>query len=252
MSEKPYYGSLGVHIWLNFIVGIVLLVLGLIAGLTYHFLGFIFCIFSIYFFWMAYGWSKGGRLEEKLRIREEFLRIVGVEDGERILDVGTGAGLIAIGFAKAMKGGEVVGIDVWVPGGGGTSLKNALSNAKIEGVADKVEFKYGDACSIPFPDNYFDKVVASFVIHIIRQPKRIEALKEMVRVLKPNGTFAILEPPKGFGGWKVDDRLKIKLEDLGLENIKYYPFILNYPRKRRVFLIMGTKRSANKGNRDVK
>lgn len=69
---------------------------------------------SIYFFWLATGWAKGGLLEEKIRIREEFLRIVGVKDGEKVLDVGTGAGLVAIGFAKAMKSGEVVGIDIWM------------------------------------------------------------------------------------------------------------------------------------------
>jgi len=42
-------------------------------------------------------------------MREEFIRQVGVEDGERILDVGTGSGFLAIGFAKKMRSGEVVG-----------------------------------------------------------------------------------------------------------------------------------------------
>jgi len=61
---------------------------------------------------------RGGLLEEKMRMREEFIRQVRVEDGERILDVGTGSGFLAIGFAKKMRSGEVVGIDVWMPLGG--------------------------------------------------------------------------------------------------------------------------------------
>ena len=45
------------------------------------------------------------------------------------------------------------GIDLWIPRGGGTSLKTAKRNAEIEGVADRVEFKKVDARDIPYPDN---------------------------------------------------------------------------------------------------
>jgi len=102
-----------------------------------------------------------------------------------------------LGFAKAAKGVKATGIDLWVPGGGGTFLKTAKRNAEIEGVADRVEFKRADARNIPYPDNYFDIVAASFVLHTIYR-KREAAFKEMIRVLKPKGRFAIIEPPGGY------------------------------------------------------
>ena len=129
--------------------------------------------------------------------------------------------------------------------GGGTSLNNALRNARIEGVAEKVRFERGDARNVPYPDEYFDKVVTSFAIHIIRGNEREKAFKEMLRVLKPRGILAMLEPPRELvTRWKVNDKLKTTLENLGLRNVKFHPFIINYPKRRTVYLIVGVKASA--------
>jgi len=62
-----------------------------------------------------------------------------------------------------------------MPMGGGTSMQNAIRNAEIEGVSDKVSFEVADARNIPYPNDYFDRVVASFVIHIIRGWERRSA-----------------------------------------------------------------------------
>ena len=154
--------------------------------------------------------------------------------------MGTGGGLLAIGFAKVLRKCEVVGIDVWMPLGGGTSLENAVRNAEIEGVADKVRFEKADARDIPYPDGYFDIVVTSFVIHMIRRGRE-RALREMVRVLKPGGKFAIIEPPKGVAGWSVNEKLKRELEGIGLRDVMFKPLQMSYPRKRNVYIIYGEK-----------
>ena len=239
--EKPDYGGPGWHIFINSLLGVILLLTAISGSMFYHPLFLLILLPSGYFFLSALRWRRGELLEERLRIRQELIRLVQPKDGDKILDVGTGGGLLAIGFAKAIKHGEIVGIDRWVPLGGGTSLERAMRNAEIEGVANKVKFERGDARSIPYPDNYFDIVVASFVIHIIRK-EREKALREMIRVLKPGGKFAIIEPPKEYWTkWRVDSELKKTLEEVGLQNVKFKPIQVSYPRKRNVYIIYGEK-----------
>ena len=65
----------------------------------------------------------------------------------------------------------------------------------------------------------------------------------MIRVLKPGGVFAVLEPKRGWtGGWRIDQNLKVKLEELGLRRVEIKPFTIHYPKERRVFLVTGVKR----------
>jgi len=77
-------------------------------------------------------------------------------------------------------------------------------------------------------------------------PRRLRgwerAAEEMVRVLKPGGVFAVLEPKRGWsGGWRVNKELKDRLEDFGLEDVSFKPFTVFYPRKREVFLVLELK-----------
>jgi len=165
-----------------------------------------------------------------MRIREDFIRLVGVKDGERILDVGTGSGFFSNRIRQEDENWQCSGNRCMDAHG----RRNTIRNAEIEGVSDKVIFKVADA------SDYFDRVVASFIIHIIRGWEK--AVSEMVRVLKPGGIFAVLEPRSGWaGGWKVDQNLKAKLSSLGLKNIEIKPFLIYYPKRRRVFIITGKK-----------
>ena len=67
-------------------------------------------------------------------------------------------------------------------------------NARIEGVADRVEVKSGDARQLPFEDSTFDVVVSSLVFHNIHDAsERTKAIQEIVRVLKGGGHVAILD-----------------------------------------------------------
>ena len=131
----------------------------------------------------------------KLRLRDQLLDSLALRGDERILDVGCGRGLLAIGAAKRLKNGKVIGIDVWNPLDlSGNTPDAAKANVKMEGVADKVRIENGDAQKLVYPDNHYDVVVSSLVLHNIpEQDARAQAVREMVRVLKPGGKLAIFD-----------------------------------------------------------
>jgi arsenite methyltransferase len=131
----------------------------------------------------------------KLRLRDQLLDSLALRGDERVLDVGCGRGLLAIGAAKRLKNGKVIGIDVWNPFDlSGNTPDAAKANVKLEGVADKVRIENGDAQKLVYPDNHYDVVVSSLALHNIPEhPARAQAVREMLRVLKPGGRLAIFD-----------------------------------------------------------
>jgi ubiquinone/menaquinone biosynthesis C-methylase UbiE len=110
-----------------------------------------------------------------------------------VLDVGTGGGLLLIGAAKRARRGRCSGVDIW----SGDDLSNntaarAMKNAAIEAVAACVEIRDDDARHLSFADEVFDVVVSMLCLHnIAGADGRLQALHEIVRVLKPGGRALI-------------------------------------------------------------
>jgi ubiquinone/menaquinone biosynthesis C-methylase UbiE len=131
----------------------------------------------------------------KLQLRDRLLDSLALRGDERVLDVGCGRGLLAIGAAKRLKNGKVIGIDVWSPFDlSGNTPEAAKANAKIEGVAEKVRIENGDAQKLVYPDNHYDVVVSSLALHNIPEhDARVQAVREILRVLKPGGKLAIFD-----------------------------------------------------------
>ena len=114
---------------------------------------------------------------------------------ERVLDVGCGLGLFLIGAAKRLSTGRAVGIDKWQQEDlSGNNAAGTLSNAMIEGVADKVEVHTGDARKLPFADASFDVVLSSMALHnIYNAGERQTAVREIARVLASGGRVLIVD-----------------------------------------------------------
>jgi len=120
-----------------------------------------------------------------------LVRFAGIESGQRILDVGCGTGVVAITAAR--HGATVTGLDLTPE-----LLEQARAIAPAAGVRD-VEWREGDAESLPFPDGAFDTVLSQFGHMFAPRPE--VAVKEMLRVLKPGGRLAFATwPPEHFVG----------------------------------------------------
>jgi arsenite methyltransferase len=140
--------------------------------------------------WMLYS-SKVG----KLHLRERVFDSLALRGNERVLDVGSGRGLLLVAAAKRLPQGEAVGIDLWSARDlSGNRPKAALENARLEGIGNRITVVTGDMTSMPFADAIFDAVVASLSVHNVHgRERRIAAIWEIARVLKPGGRLAIVD-----------------------------------------------------------
>jgi len=115
--------------------------------------------------------------------RREVVNALQVKAGERVVDIGTGAGFVAYDIADAIGAtGEVVGVDLSEP-------MMRLGRLRC---ANKpwVRFETGEATHLPFPDDAFDAAISVQVYEYVREVET--ALAEMFRVLRPGGRAAIV------------------------------------------------------------
>jgi ubiquinone/menaquinone biosynthesis C-methylase UbiE len=121
-----------------------------------------------------------GRLR---RMREETLSLAGIRSGDKVLDVGCGTGSLAILAAKRVGGGgSVCGIDP-AP----RMIAAAVRKAEHQNVT--VDFRLGAIEALPFPDQSFDLVVSSFMLHHLPDDVKRKGFTEVRRVLRPGGRF---------------------------------------------------------------
>jgi len=134
-------------------------------------------------------------LVSKKRVRDRLVAALALSGNERVLDAGCGLGLALIGCAKKLTTGKAVGIDLWAAKDLSNNNPEATrANAAAEGVADRVDVQTGDITRLPFPDASFDAVISMTVIHNIpSRDGRDQALRELVRVVKPGGRIAIFD-----------------------------------------------------------
>jgi len=103
----------------------------------------------------------------------------GITTGNRVLDVGCGTGVLAReALRRAGREGQVVGLDL-----------NEGMLAVAARTEPKIEWRQGDATSLPFEDASFDVVVSQFALMYF--PDRVASLGEMWRTLAPGGRLAL-------------------------------------------------------------
>jgi SAM-dependent methyltransferase len=116
---------------------------------------------------------------------------LGLRAGERVLDMGCGAGRHA--FEMYRRGADVVAFDQDGDELAGVlELFAAMREAGEVPAGAEADIKQGDALSLPFADGEFDRVVAAEVLEHI--PDDTTAIAELARVLRPGGTLAVTVP----------------------------------------------------------
>lgn len=116
---------------------------------------------------------------------------LGLRPGDRILDMGAGAGRHA--FEAYRRGADVVAFDMdadelakvreWF---------GAMKDAGEVPEGAEADVKEGDALALPFADGEFDRIIAAEVLEHIHED--VAAIRELIRVLRPGGTLAISVP----------------------------------------------------------
>jgi arsenite methyltransferase len=129
----------------------------------------------------------------KFRHRDRMLAQVPWRGDERVVDIGTGRGLLLIGAAKRLTSGRATGIDIWNPSDlSGNARYRTIRNLVAEGVADRCDLVDEPAQELSLADVSADVVLSNLCLHnIASREERDRACRQIARVLKPGGCALI-------------------------------------------------------------
>lgn len=164
--------------------------------------------------------------------RDRMLNLISWTGNEQALDIGTGKGLMMVGAAKRLSTGKSTGIDIWnAEDLTGNNEANAINNARLEGVADKVMVRNENAMQMSFADESFDVVLSNLCIHnIYNNEGRNTACQEIARVLKKGGTAVISD-------FRHTRQYKKNFDRLGLQAKLLWPNYLSTFPPLRILIV---------------
>jgi len=216
------------------------------------FASILFVIILVSFLFPSYAYvmfsQKGGRLQEKFY--NLIIQSLGKDVKGKILDIGSGNGVLAVKLAQQHNEVEVVGMDYW-----GKDWEYSKSvcekNAQAAQVEKRVHFQKGDAAKLEFASETFDGAISNLTFHEVKSVvDKKSVIQEALRVIKEGGTFAFIDyfyEAKYYG-----DPLELErfLKGLHLAHFEYnrlrdqiaIPTLLNHPKiLGKVGIIYGKK-----------
>ena len=117
--------------------------------------------------------------------RKKVLQMVTKSNPKTILDIATGTGDLAILMAQT-NAEKIIGLDI-SPG----MLEVGKQKIQDKDLSKRIEMVLADSENMPFEDHYFDAITVAFGVRNFENLEK--GLSEILRVLKPNGVFVILE-----------------------------------------------------------
>ena len=171
--------------------------------------------------WYHDTFSFRGKLRE---LRQRTANLARIQPGEQVLDVGCGTGTLAIEVARRVGGaGRVTGVDP-----GTEQLACARSKAARRNLP--IDFQIGAIEQLAFPDQTFDVVLSTLMMHHLPDSIKRQGLIEIAHVLKPGGRLVIADFKRKkerqsraarfhAGGSSMQD-LATMVADLGFEHLE--------------------------------
>ena len=117
--------------------------------------------------------------------RKKVVKLVGENNPQQILDIATGTGDLAL-MMTSLKPKKIIGLDI-----SEGMLEVGKQKIAKANQSETIEMIVGDSENIPFEDNTFDAITVSFGVRNFENLDK--GLTEILRVLKPNGKFVVLE-----------------------------------------------------------
>ena len=141
-----------------------------------------------------------------------IMKFIEITSGMKVLDLGCGSGYLTFPIAKENPEAMVSGLDIVTK-----TLENNAAEAQ-KGSLDNLEFISYDGTVFPFEDETFDLIVTRYALHHF--PDIRQSMREVARVLKPNGRLFISDPrPNECDITRfVDDYMQLKKDG----HIKFY------------------------------
>lgn len=132
---------------------------------------------------------------------------MGIVTDHQVLDLGCGSGVVTRELAKQVYPAQVIGVDV-----SKTLIDQGLRiyAERHQRHPENLSFQQGSVYSLPFPDNSFDVVYARLLFQHLSAP--LDALTNVLRVLKPGGKLCILDVDKGWSSLYPEPESSIELD----------------------------------------
>jgi len=119
-------------------------------------------------------------------IRRDTIKAAAIQEGESVLDVGCGTGTLTLAAKRRAGAGQVCGIDA-------SAEMIEVARGKAAKGGREVDFRVALIEEIPYPDESFDVVLSSLMLHHLPDDLKGKGFEEMRRVLKPGGRLLAVD-----------------------------------------------------------
>lgn len=120
------------------------------------------------------------------RARKKLTQQANIQAGQKILDIGCGTGTLSVSVQKQYPDIEIIGIDP-------DRKALSLAHKKTQKAGTSIQFDQGFSDQLPYPDKSFDRIFSTFMFHHLKETEKQKTLLEVRRVLKPEGSFHLLD-----------------------------------------------------------